>query len=81
MSREGRDRGPGSRIEAPERCVGYEVYDPLGQKIGKVENIFVNGDHEPEYVRVRTGLFGTKSVLIPVRLVEIDEERRSLVLK
>ena len=79
---EGRTPGveaPG--VEAPEGCAGYGVYDPLGQKIGSVEKVFVNGDREPEYVRVRMGLFGLKSVLIPVRVVEIDEERCSLVLK
>lgn len=75
------DRGLISRIETPERCVGYGVYDPLGQKIGRVEKIFVNENHEPEYVRVRMGLFGTKSVLIPTKFVAIDEERRALVLK
>jgi len=61
--------------------VGYGVYDPLGQKIGNVERVFVNGNHEPEYVRVRIGLFGSKSVLIPVVTVEVDDRRRALVLK
>ncbi len=74
-------RGPSSRVEAPERCVGYIVYDPLGKKIGSVEKIFVNGNHEPEYVRVRMGFFGLKSVLIPTKFVAIDQERRTLVLK
>jgi PRC-barrel domain len=81
LSRAAEDRGPISRIEAPERCVGYEVYDPLGQKIGRVEKIFVNENHEPGYVRIRMGLFGMKSVLIPTKFVALDEERRALVLK
>ncbi len=82
MSRAAADDGEPSRpIDVPERCVGYGVYDPLGQKIGRVEKIFVNGNHEPEYLRVRTGLFATKSVLIPVRFLAIDEERRTLMLK
>lgn len=68
-------------VEAPERCLGYVVYDPLGKKIGSVEKLFVNENHEPEYVRVKMGLFGTKSVLIPVGFVEIDEESRTLTLK
>ncbi len=73
------DHTPG--VEAPEGYVGYGVYDPLGQKIGSVEKVFVNGDVEPEYVRVRMGLFGTKSVLIPTKFVAIDQERQTLVLK
>ncbi len=75
------DRGPIRQIEAPERYVGYGVCDPLGRKIGSVEKIFVNENHQPEYVRVKMGLFGLKSVLIPTKLVAIDEERRNLMLK
>ncbi len=75
------DRGAAGRIEAPERCVGYGVYDPLGKKIGSVEKLFTNGSHEPEYLRVRMGLLGLKSVLIPTNFVAIDQERRTLVLK
>ena len=66
---------------ASKRGVGYEVYDPLGQKIGSAEEVFVNRNEEPEYVRVRIGFFGQKSVLIPVQFAEMDDERRVLVLK
>ena len=72
---------PGNRIEAPEECVGYEILDPLGQKVGSVEKVFVNGDCEPEYVRVKTGWFGRKPILIPVRFVAVDKERRTLRLE
>ena len=51
---------------APRRCAGYAVYDPLGQKIGAAEEVFVNRDDKPQYVRVRNGFFGARSVLIPV---------------
>lgn len=63
------------------RGSGYAVYDPLGQKIGSAEEVFVNRNKEPEYVRVRIGLFGRKSVLIPVQFAEVDDERQALVLK
>ena len=66
---------------ASKRGAGYEVYDPLGQKIGSAEEVFVNRNEEPEYVRVRIGFFGQKSVLIPVQFAEVDDERRILVLK
>ncbi len=71
----------GDRLGVPERCVGYGVYDPSGHRIGKVEKIFVNGDDEPEYIRVKMGLFGWKSVLIPVESVAIDEERKAITLE
>ncbi len=68
------------RFGEPRGYEGYEVRDPLGQKIGKAEKLFVNGDGNPEYVRVRLGLFG-RSVLIPVEGVRADAERRTLVLR
>jgi PRC-barrel domain len=66
---------------APKRRAGYAVYDPLGQKIGSAEEVFRNKDGEPQYVRVRMGLFGMRSVLIPVQFAEVDDERQTLVLK
>ena len=74
-------RGFGDPLETPEKCVGYRVCDPLGQKIGTVEKIFVNGDGEPEYVRVEIGLLGVKSVLIPVVSVSVDEKRKVITLE
>jgi hypothetical protein len=40
-----------------------------------------NQDGEPAYVRVGTGLFGMRAVLIPVQFVETDETRKTIVLK
>ncbi len=70
-----------TRVEAPAGCVGYAVLDPEGHKIGVVGELFANGSGEPEYVRVRMGLFGMKSALIPVQLVASDEERRTITLQ
>ena len=71
----------GARSAASKTGAGYAVYDPVGQKIGSAEEVFVNRDGEPGYVRVRMGLLGMKSVLIPVQFVETDEKRKTLVLK
>jgi hypothetical protein len=38
--------------------IGYALYEPVGQKIGSAEEVFVNRDGEPVYDRVRTGLSG-----------------------
>lgn len=70
-----------ARSAAPKGHTGYTVYDPVGQKIGTAERVFVNPDGEPAYIRVRTGFFGTRLVLIPVQFVETDEERKNLVHK
>jgi hypothetical protein len=72
-------KGTGGSIRAPEEYAGYTVCDPRGQKIGRAERVFVNGRGEPEYIRVKAGLF--KTVLIPVQMVAADEERRALVLQ
>ena len=71
----------GGSIQAPERYAGYAVCDPRGQKIGRAEKFFLNWSGEPEYIRVKMGLFGLKTVLIPVQAVAADEERRALVLQ
>lgn len=61
---------------------GYELRDLLGQQIGRIEELFADGDGRPKHVRVRVGPFGLgKSVLIPVGAVAVDEERRIVVLR
>ena len=71
----------GGSIWALGEYVGYTACDPRGRKIGRAEKIFLNGSGEPEYIRVKTGLFGFKRVLIPVQAVAMGEERRTLVLQ
>jgi hypothetical protein len=69
-----------SRFEAPEEYFDYVVRDPEGRKIGRVKELFANARGEPQYIRVRIGFFGLRSVLIPVCFVVVDEERRVLTL-
>lgn len=65
----------------PEKYAGYGLCDPEGNRIGKIEEIFVNEDHEPEYVRVGFGPFGLGFVLIPVQSDAVDEEHKKLMLE
>jgi hypothetical protein len=76
-----RSRASDARSAEPKRGAGYAVYDPVGQKIGSAEEMFVNRDGEPMYVRVRIGILFSRTVLIPVQFVETDDEGKSLVLK
>ena len=69
------------RFLGPQEWAGYEVHDPLGQKIGWAEEVFVNANDEPEYIRVRIGFFRLKSLLIPVKLAAADAERRVVELR
>ncbi|MDP9475588.1 MAG: PRC-barrel domain-containing protein [Actinomycetota bacterium] len=71
----------GSQIGAPGSCEGYAICDPRGRKIGSVAEIFFNAFDEPEYINVKMGLFGLKTVLIPVTSVSVDEEQRTLTLQ
>src|SRR5947209_1252769 len=54
---------------------GYEVYDQHGEKIGKVDDLFVDENDNPEYVGVKTGFFGLRSTLLPWEMVRVDEGR------
>jgi uncharacterized protein (TIGR02271 family) len=60
-------------VEIEDRFAAYEVYDPTGSKIGKVDDLFVDEGDQPEYLGVKMGLLGTKSTLIPWELVEVRE--------
>jgi hypothetical protein len=70
-----------SSIRTGEEYAGYAVCDPRGQRIGRTETIFLNGRGEPEYIKVKMGLLGFKTVLLPVQSVLADEERRALLLQ
>ena len=72
---------PVERFETPEHCVGYRVRDPRGRKIGRLKRLFLNESGGPEYAEVKVGLFGLKTVLIPLQTVTADAQRRFLVLQ
>ena len=55
---------------------GYQAYDMHYEKIGKVDDLFVDEDDNPEYVGVKTGFLGTRSALIPIELVRINDKRK-----
>ena len=56
-----------------DRFSGYEVYDQSGEKIGKVDDLFVDENDNPEYIGVKMGFLGTSSTLIPWQLATVDE--------
>ncbi len=59
-----------------ERFAGYTVYDQNYEKIGKVDDLFIDEANQPEYIGVRTGLFGTKSTLIPFEVLRVNDRRK-----
>jgi uncharacterized protein (TIGR02271 family) len=56
-----------------DRLSGYEVYDQAGEKIGKVDDLFVDENDQPEYIGVKMGFLGTHSTLMPMEIATVDE--------
>lgn len=54
----------------------YTVYDMRYEKIGKVDDLFVDENDNLEYIGVKTGFLDTRSTLIPVDLLRVNDERR-----
>jgi uncharacterized protein (TIGR02271 family) len=62
--------------ELEERYAGYQAYDEHYEKIGKVDDLFVDEDDRPEYIGVKMGFLGARSTLIPVEIVRVNDKRR-----
>ena len=55
---------------------GTNVYSSDGDKIGSIEEIFVDEETgQPEWIGLGTGFFGTKRVVVPVTGANILEDR------
>jgi hypothetical protein len=74
-------RERGGSIRTIEEYAEYAVCDRQGERIGRTERIILNGRGEPEYIKVKMGFFGFKSVLLPVQSVDADEDLRPLLLQ
>jgi uncharacterized protein (TIGR02271 family) len=59
---------------------GYTVYDNDGSKIGKVDDLFLDEQDQPEYVGVKMGLLGTSSTLIPMEVATTEEANQTITV-
>ena len=51
-----------------DRVIGADVIDAEGNKIGTASEVFLDDQSgNPEWVTVKTGLFGTKETFVPIR--------------
>src|SRR5215210_6256333 len=73
MEREDRDD---RFVVVEDEYAGYTVYDMNYEKIGKVDDLFVDENDRPEYVGVKMGLLGHRSTLIPWEIVRVNEKRQ-----
>ena len=63
-------------VEQLERMRNYAVYSRDGEKIGCVEEVYVDEQSQrPEWIGLGTGFFGTKHVLVPFEGVSVTEDR------
>ncbi len=59
-----------------DRFADYTVYDQHYDKIGKVDDLFVDESDQPEYIGVKMGFLGMSSTLIPMDMVRVNDERQ-----
>src|SRR5215217_8233284 len=56
------------------RVIGQDVYDESGDKIGSASEVYLDDETgQPEWVTVRTGLFGTKESFVPIRNADLTD--------
>jgi uncharacterized protein (TIGR02271 family) len=55
---------------------GYTVYDQHYEKIGNVDDLFLDENDYPEYIGVKMGFLGTRSTLIPFEMARVNDERQ-----
>jgi uncharacterized protein (TIGR02271 family) len=58
-----------------DQYAGYTVVDEGGSKIGKVDDLFLDENDQPEYFGVKMGFLGTNSTLIPADITTINNEQ------
>jgi uncharacterized protein (TIGR02271 family) len=57
------------------RVIGQNVYDESGEKIGSAAEVYLDDQTgQPEWVTVRTGLFGTKESFVPIRDADVTDD-------
>ncbi|WP_067498884.1 DUF2382 domain-containing protein [Actinoplanes sp. TFC3] len=58
------------------RLSDADVYDTDGDKIGSVGQVYLDAESgDPEWVTVKTGLFGTKETFVPLQRASVSGDR------
>ncbi len=74
-----RNQRGGGYEEILERYSGYEVYDRDGEKIGKVDELFLDENDRAEYLGVKMGFLGLEGTgLIPWEATHVNEGERRI---
>src|ERR671913_1063567 len=54
----------------------YSVYDAHYERIGRVDDVFLDERDAVTYIGVEMGFFGTNSTLIPAEIIRVNDRRR-----
>jgi uncharacterized protein (TIGR02271 family) len=61
--------------ETLDRVIGRDVYDESGSKVGSASEVYLDDQSgQPEWVTVKTGLFGTKESFVPIRDADLTDD-------
>jgi uncharacterized protein (TIGR02271 family) len=64
--------------EVENRYAGYIVYDRHYEKIGNVDDLFLDESDHPEYIGVKMGFLGTRTTLIPFEMARVNDARQTI---
>ena len=56
----------------------YTVYDQHYEKIGKVDDLFVDENDRPEYIGVKMGFLETRTTLIPFQMARVNDTQQTI---
>jgi len=70
------ERGIDPFAELKQAREEYTVYDSHYEKIGKVDDVFVDEGDRALYVGVKMGFLGTNSTLVPTEIIRVNDRRR-----
>ncbi|MFV2086836.1 PRC and DUF2382 domain-containing protein [Micromonospora sp. LOL_021] len=57
---------------------GSTVQDSLGKKVGTVGQVWTDAAGQPNWVSVKTGLFGRRESMVPLEAVEMERDHLSI---
>lgn len=65
-----------------DKLIGKSVYDEGLQRVGTISHLYLDHDsHQPAWVTVRRGFFGSKESFVPLSLTEMDEMGPDVVVR
>jgi PRC-barrel domain len=71
-----REVGPDPFAGLKSSSEEYSVYDNQYERIGRVDDVFIDERDAVSYIGVKMGFFGTNSTLVPVEIVRVNDLRR-----